>query len=130
MRLLKARILEFEVFYSETPPYAILSYTWGSGDEEPTFQDLKDASGALTQKQGYLKIKDCCARAIKYGLEYVWIDTCCIDKTNSVELQEALNSNVQMVSWFGSMLCVPFRLFGSRWGISKSWLNKGQQMVY
>ncbi|PMD59983.1 uncharacterized protein K444DRAFT_484609, partial [Hyaloscypha bicolor E] len=26
------------------------------------------------------------------GLRYVWIDTCCIDKTNSVELQEAIHS--------------------------------------
>jgi hypothetical protein len=26
------------------------------------------------------------------GLQYFWVDTCCIDKSNNVELQEAINS--------------------------------------
>ncbi len=31
------------------------------------------------------------------GLEYIWIDTCCIDKSSSAELSEALNS---MYPWY------------------------------
>ncbi|KAH9204593.1 heterokaryon incompatibility protein-domain-containing protein [Leptodontidium sp. 2 PMI_412] len=85
----------FEIFYGDTPPYAILSHTWGEKEEEVTYQDLRNGTGG--HKQGYKKIKECCDRATNEGLEYVWIDTCCIDKTNSVELQEAINS---MFSWY------------------------------
>ena len=38
------------------------------------------------------KIRYCCALAAAKGYEYVWIDTCCIDKTSSAELSEAINS--------------------------------------
>ncbi len=41
---------------------------------------------------GYSKIRSCCAIAAQQGFEYVWIDTCCIDKTSSAELSEAINS--------------------------------------
>ena len=85
----------FETFYDDTPPYAILSHTWGEEEEEVTYQDLRNGTGG--HKQGYEKIKECCDRAANEGLEYVWIDACCIDKTNSVELQEAINS---MFRWY------------------------------
>jgi hypothetical protein len=104
MRLLASRTLQFEVFYGDAPPYAILSHTWGSEGDEATFPDLRDASE--TEKLGYIKIKACCARAVEDGLEYVWIDTRCIDKTNSVELQEAINS---MFSWYKrSAICYAY----------------------
>lgn len=95
MRLLQSRSLQFETFYDAIPPYAILSHTWGKQDDESTFQDLRDRAGI--NKPGYVKIKACCSQAIRDGFDYVWIDTCCIDKTNSVELQEAINS---MFSWY------------------------------
>lgn len=95
MRLLNAITISFEVFYGDPLPYAILSYTWGREHEEATFQDLRDGTG--TDKPGYLKIRASCDQAISDGLEYVWIDACCIDKTNSVELQEAFNS---MFRWY------------------------------
>jgi hypothetical protein len=37
------------------------------------------------------------SRAAAWGFEYVWVDTCCIDKTSSAELSEAINS---MFSWY------------------------------
>lgn len=82
-----------EFFNDEVPPYAILSHTWGR--EEVTFQDL----GKVDHRKqlGYAKIEGCCQQALKDNLSYVWVDTCCIDKTSSVELSEAINS---MFRWY------------------------------
>ncbi|KAI1663601.1 HET domain containing protein [Pyrenophora tritici-repentis] len=82
------------------PSYAILSHTWKEG-QEVTFGDLKDLDNAVdvdTQsKEGYQKIRFCAQQAKRDGLDYFWVDTCCIDKTNSQELQEAINS---MFGWY------------------------------
>jgi Heterokaryon incompatibility protein (HET) len=106
MRLLNATTqpFRFEVFYADPPPYAILSHTWEGENEEATFQDLRDGTGA--HKSGYRKIKSCCDQAVRDRLDYVWVDTCCIDKTNSVELQEAINS---MFNWYKrSKICYAY----------------------
>lgn len=49
------------------------------------------------QKKGWSKIEGCCREAAKFGLDYVWIDTCCICKDSSTELSEAINS---MFAWY------------------------------
>jgi Heterokaryon incompatibility protein (HET) len=77
------------------PEYAILSHTWGADIEEVTFQDLKNGSGK--SKAGYSKIRFCGKQARRDGLQYFWVDTCCIDKSNSTELAEAINS---MFRWY------------------------------
>jgi len=93
-----------EFSQDKIPPYAILSHTWGA--EEVSFVDLVDKSGK--SKAGYRKIVFCGEQAARDNLRYFWVDTCCIDKTNSVELQEAINS---MFRWYrdGQMLCLPLR---------------------
>jgi hypothetical protein len=82
------------------PPYAILSHTWQEG-QELTFNDLKNLGEAQVvnaeRKSGYQKIQFCAQQAKRDGLDYFWVDTCCIDKTNSAELQEAINS---MFRWY------------------------------
>jgi hypothetical protein len=78
---------------SEIPLYAILSHRWGEG--EVTFKDLVD--GTSKNKAGYSKIQFCGEQAKRNGLQYFWVDTCCIDKSNAVELQEAINS---MFRWY------------------------------
>jgi hypothetical protein len=77
------------------PPYAILSHTWGADTEEITCKDLID--GTHKSKTGYNKIRFCGEKAASHGLQYFWIDTCCIDKSSSAELQEAINS---MFHWY------------------------------
>jgi hypothetical protein len=77
----------------EIPPYAILSHTWG--DEEVLFKDLAD--GTAETKAGYAKIRFCGGQAWRDGLKYFWVDTCCIDKSDAAELQDALNS---MFRWY------------------------------
>lgn len=99
MRLLHARTWQLSEFFGEIPPYAILSHTWGQ--DEVTFEDLKygrrDSSTSASTKSGFTKVQGCCRQAIEDGFEYVWIDTCCIDKSSSAELSEAINS---MFSWY------------------------------
>lgn len=77
------------------PKYAILSHTWGSDNEEVIYQDITTGSGK--HKIGHEKLNFSRTRAIKGGLNFVWIDTCCIDKTSSSELAEAINS---MFRWY------------------------------
>jgi hypothetical protein len=77
------------------PPYAILSHTWGRDDEEVNFKDFMEDSGKM--KAGYKKLQFCGEQAARDGLQYCCVDTCCIDKANSTELQEAINS---MFRWY------------------------------
>jgi hypothetical protein len=97
MRLLKANVDgSFSLISSDpnqTPRYAILSHRWEA--EEVTFQDLE--SGVASSKAGYRKIQFCGVQAKNDGLEYFWVDSCCIDKTNFTELSTAINS---MFRWY------------------------------
>jgi len=97
MRLLyredTGRIGLTEDLYRDIPRYAILSHTWE--DEEVTFQDIND--GTAQQRSGYNKIQFCSDQASRDGLSYFWVDTCCIDKSNSTELTEAINN---MFRWY------------------------------
>lgn len=70
------------------PAYAILSHTWEDG--EVLFDDLKNSTGK--NKADYRKILLCAQEAQHDGLRFFWVDTCCIDKSNSTELLEAINS--------------------------------------
>src|ERR1700733_3903373 len=78
------------------PPYAILSHTWGTGeDEEVSFKDLINSTGE--SKTGFQKLHFCAKQTKADRLHYFWVDTCCIDKSNSTELQTAINS---MFRWY------------------------------
>ncbi len=77
------------------PPYAILSHTWGTDEDEITFDEFGQGLGKA--KAGYAKIQFCRKQAQKDQLEYFWVDTCCINKGNSAELQEAITS---MFYWY------------------------------
>jgi ankyrin repeat protein len=96
MRLINVKTLKLEKFLDNSvPSYAILSHTW-KDDEELTFRDIEEGR---TDKPGIgsIKLQRSCKQAKQDGLGYIWIDTCCIDKTNSVELGEAINS---MFRWY------------------------------
>ncbi|KAF2183509.1 HET-domain-containing protein [Zopfia rhizophila CBS 207.26] len=55
--------------------------------------------GANKSKASYKKIRFCAEQAAKDGLQYFWVDTCCIDKKNNTELSKAINS---MFRWYQS----------------------------
>ncbi|KAI1764461.1 HET-domain-containing protein [Hypoxylon sp. FL1150] len=94
MRLLHVQTGKLEEFAGDdVPPYAILSHTWGK--HELTLQDLSKLDRSSIAS--YAKVEGCCRQAANEGLHYVWIDTCCIDKTSSAELSEGINS---MFQWY------------------------------
>ncbi|KAM7187328.1 HET domain containing protein, partial [Rhypophila sp. PSN 637] len=103
MRLLHTQSLSLSEFYGDDiPPYAILSHRWGQ--EEVTFDDL--TKGLAPTRQGFAKLQGFCRQAAADGFEYCWVDTCCIDKSSSAELTEALNS---MFSWYqNSEVCLVY----------------------
>ncbi|KAK7963351.1 HET domain-containing protein [Apiospora saccharicola] len=108
MRLLDARKIELVEFIEESAPvYAILSHRWE--DDEVALQEIQElnrrqwskafsqTANAIRAKQGYVKLKRFAELALQHGYNYVWVDTCCIDKTSSAELSEAINS---MYRWY------------------------------
>lgn len=76
------------------PEYVILSHTWGN--EEVSFAEFSDLERA-GMKGGCAKIKMTCQLARDRGIQYAWVDTCCIDKSSSAELSESINS---MYNWY------------------------------
>ncbi|KAI4695376.1 uncharacterized protein J4E84_002002 [Alternaria hordeiaustralica] len=124
MRLLRAADMTFHEFEgSSIPPYAILSHRWEG--EEVTYQEMSDRAtakekgvrstkdqelkiraAATKRKSGFKKIRQCCEQALEDMIEYVWVDTCCIDKSSSAELSEAINS---MYTWYQhSIVCYAY----------------------
>jgi hypothetical protein len=99
MRLLERKdngdFILTEFIGDKIPHYAILSHTWGADYEEVTYKDLIEATGRT--KIGYKKMEFCINQALKDNLQYTWVDTCCIDKSSSAELSEAINS---MFAWY------------------------------
>ena len=109
MRLLHSTEWRFQEFFDdEIPPYAILSHRWGP--DEVSYQSLQsairemEAGGEPTLPgKGFLKIQKCRQLAATGQYEWVWIDTCCINKESSAELSEAINS---MYRWyFNARIC-------------------------
>ncbi|KAK7966462.1 HET domain-containing protein [Apiospora aurea] len=111
MRLINTKTFLLESIYTQVP-YATLSHTWGP--EEISFQEWEVVhdSGAIqgqcphtqkmsrpniTRKKGYEKVIGACQQAARDGIQYLWCDTNCIDKTSSAELSEAINS---MFAWY------------------------------
>ena len=107
MRLINTHTFESKDRFKDnrTPPYAILSHRWG--EHELTYQEFLNTSKAVfdspsaqlgtDRNSGASKIANACAQAKQAGLEWMWIDTCCIDKTSSAELGKSINS---MFKWY------------------------------
>ncbi|RPD55153.1 HET-domain-containing protein [Lentinus tigrinus ALCF2SS1-6] len=76
--------------------YAILSHVWG--DEEQTFSELRalqktcSEAGLNPRDHASAKIQRFCELAEARGHKWGWADTCCIEKSSSSDLSEAINS--------------------------------------
>ena len=126
MWLINCRTLTLEETTShKEAKYAILSHTWEKG-EEVSYSEFCDQ--AVKTKRGWQKIEKVCQLALDDGCDFAWVDTCCIDKTSSAELTEAINS---MFPWYyGSEICYTYladyhasdlaRLSKSRW-FTRGW---------
>ena len=106
MRLLHTKTAAFcEVTNPSKVRYAILSHIWSRAGEmsyqdvellRREFDEMSSTSFLSTLPE---KIQHACRLARTDGFSYIWIDTCCIDKTSSAELSEAINS---MFQWYAS----------------------------
>lgn len=104
MRLLNTITKKLEEFGVNRPDYAILSHRWL--DEEVTFGDVSKNEVDETQMKGYAKLSAACDMACNLGLGYLWMDTCCIDKSSSSELSESINS---MYEWYReAFVCIVY----------------------
>ncbi len=109
MWLINTAELVLEPFYGDaTPAYAILSHTWGG--DEVSLQEFREAGPdgvrASAGRAGHGKIVAAAEQARRDGFLYIWIDTCCIDKTSSAELTEVINS---MFAWYaGAQMCYAY----------------------
>ena len=95
-----AKVLELRD--DEVTEYVILSHRWG--EQEVEYDEIirlasmnEEKRDEIRQRGGYRKILDSCKQAKKDGYEWLWVDTCCIDKRSSAELSEAINS---MYRWY------------------------------
>ena len=130
MRLLHVKKKKLEDYIGqETPKYAILSHCWRPKGDEILYEDVEYAEPELWQekKRGAAeKVIKACEEADFLGIEYIWIDTCCIDKRSSSELSEAINS---MFLWYRKAeKCLAFlddveatgEIGGSKW-FTRGW---------
>ena len=105
----RAKVLEFRD--DEATNYAILSHRWF--DQEVNYEEMielakmeREEREEIRQRNGYRKILDSCEQARRDGYEWLWVDTCCIDKRSSAELSEAINS---MFRWYeNSRVCYAY----------------------
>ncbi|KJX97208.1 hypothetical protein TI39_contig530g00002 [Zymoseptoria brevis] len=110
MRLLNVHTLRLQNFEqgADRPPYAIASHRWYNDEI-----DKHDFEAGLKQAgESYKKTEAFCRYvANRRGpglqpLDWIWIDTCCIDKRSSSELSEAINS---MMRWYSNaVICLAF----------------------
>jgi hypothetical protein len=103
MRLIHVETHELREFNEPPNEYAILSHRW-IDDQEVRLQDWEayvakqePTSSQVQYKSGFIKIQNACTQAKKRGLEWMWADTACIDKTNHLEVGKSINL---MFSWY------------------------------
>ncbi|KAI0713312.1 heterokaryon incompatibility protein-domain-containing protein, partial [Earliella scabrosa] len=106
MRLLHTGRLEYKWFSDPlTVDYAILSHVWSQTGEQ-SYHDVllllerseSEVSNDIPEHISE-KIAQFRACALADGYDWIWIDSCCIDKSSSAELSEAINS---MYKWYAS----------------------------
>ena len=106
MRLLHTTDLVFREFFDyELPKYAILSHRWSAGSEA-TIKDLQKSRN--TGSSGYKKVQEFASYVQENvpGVDWIWIDTCCINQESAAELSEAVNL---MFEWYrNAEICIAY----------------------
>lgn len=99
MRLIETTDFTFKVFNDarQLPDYAILSHCWSMNAEEEVSYQAFHNRAYDEDSSGWCKIRECCRIARARGLKWAWVDTCCMNKESSAELNEAINS---MFEWY------------------------------
>ena len=88
----------------QIPPYVILSHRWE--DKEISYKDLTEPKRDPSKLKGWTKLNSFCSLVRQDGWEWAWMDTCCIDRSSSAELSEAINS---MYQWYEqAKVCIAY----------------------
>ena len=98
MRLLNVRTLEFSEYQRDVPKYVAASHRWNAGNEA-MMGDVQTRRN--TDKSGYKKVEGF-AKYVREHIDHVdwlWIDTCCVNQDSSQEVTEAVNS---MFRWYAN----------------------------
>ncbi|THU75465.1 heterokaryon incompatibility, partial [Dendrothele bispora CBS 962.96] len=77
------------------PQYAILSHRWNTtAGQEISYKEFLQSprSEATECKIGYQKILFACIQARTDNLDYLWVDTCCIDQENIGDVHRNIKS--------------------------------------
>ncbi|KAG1817516.1 uncharacterized protein BJ212DRAFT_1269921 [Suillus subaureus] len=76
--------------------WVMLSHRWG--EKEPLLHDIQDkVVYELDPVDSTTKLQSFCEITRDAGFLWAWMDTCCIDQKNNVELQKSVNS---MFVWY------------------------------
>ena len=112
--------------------YAILSHVWGDTKDEVTYEEMlvppQDRPKSTLAKPGYQKIVETCriASSPRYKLPYAWCDTCCINKSSSAELSEAINSMFRYYKEASVCFAYLFDVAESEYSFNSSkWFSRG-----
>jgi hypothetical protein len=94
-------------FISHHTRYAILSHTWLHDTPGEVTHDAWKTGAIHRNSAGYRKLaKFCEVAATDYGVSFGWMDTICIDKESSAELDESIRS---MYKWYhDASICVTY----------------------
>jgi hypothetical protein len=102
MRLINVKTKQLrELSKEEKGPekYAILSHTSGRSETEVSVEDLtnfesktEEAKAKVQGKEGWWKIFKACQKAISDGHEWLWADSCCIDRSIPEEWSNSVKS--------------------------------------
>ncbi len=98
MRLLEFRHDRISLYPfndSDIRPYAILSHRWGPSGHEVEYDDV--VRGSAKSKSGWRKIEFCAKQAAADKLDFFWVDSCCILKSDLTELSESI---ISMYRWY------------------------------
>ncbi|KAH6693391.1 heterokaryon incompatibility protein-domain-containing protein [Leptodontidium sp. MPI-SDFR-AT-0119] len=134
MRLLNTRSLELRSFVPrELPDYVILSHRWGP--EEVTLKDIircpvSAVENPARQLMGFSKVKGACKLAADDGYDWIWIDSCCIDKESSADVDKSINS--MWTYYTRSNICYVYMAdvpdYETGWGVKfreSEWFTRG-----
>ncbi|KAG1735411.1 hypothetical protein EDB19DRAFT_1854032 [Suillus lakei] len=100
MKILRVNEKEMKAAVDAFFEYAMFSHRWSTTvDDEPTYDHIKGEESIYDLKTppGIDKLQQFCKVAKENQFQWAWSDTCCIDKTNNVELQESI---ISMFSWY------------------------------
>ncbi|THU77447.1 hypothetical protein K435DRAFT_973967 [Dendrothele bispora CBS 962.96] len=134
-RLISTRSIKLVDFGDNIPipDYAILSHTWGPG--EVTFRELNlcqdegNVDTSTLAKPGHRKIRYACREARRQNLDYLWVDTCCINQEDKGDVHRNIRS---MYAFYqNSSICYAYLSDRDRYNLSEfliltsRWFSRG-----